>query len=203
MRSQITYLIEDITNNLVTTGSQWMTEDGQEYIGAYHTYATGEVYTRGVWDELLSKKLIPFEETTTVETIYKRLKPNIKTKYKLPTLYIPIITPADVSKGTFTRYLLQNQVSFQIIEVNKEQFSQWQKKKIDPNIWQGVQLEWKLVGNVNDVILNGASDLGIVSFNRNSVLQASKVLPGLQNILTNFTQFISDAEYIIPSDINQ
>jgi hypothetical protein len=146
MRSQVTYLAEDITNNLVTTGSQWMTEDRQEYIGQYHSYATGEIYTRATWDALLSKKLIPYEETITVETIYKRLKPNIKTKYQSPTNYIPIVTTEDISKGMFTRYFLQNQVTFSIVEVDKKQFTQWQKKTIDPTIWNGTQLEWKITG---------------------------------------------------------
>jgi len=193
MRLQTTYLTEDITNNLVTTGSQWMTEDKKEYIGLYHRYVTGEVYTRSEWDATLSKKLIPFEETTTVETVYKRLKPNVKTKYDLPKPYIVTVTSSDISKGTFTRYFLQNQLSLQIIEVDKEQFSQWQKKKVDPNIWLGVQLEWRITGNINDISI----------LNRNSVLQANKTLNGLQNILTNFIQYASDADFIVPTDINQ
>jgi len=193
MRLQTTYLTEDITNNLVTTGSQWMTEDKKEYIGLYHRYVTGEVYTRAEWDATLSKKLIPFEETTTVETIYKRLKPNVKTKYDLPKPYIVTVTSSDISKGTFTRYFLQNQLSLQIIEVDKEQFSQWQKKKVDPNTWLGVQLEWRITGNINDISI----------LNRNSVLQANKTLNGLQNILTNFIQYASDADFIVPTDINQ
>tara|TARA_R110000868_G_scaffold405170_1_gene684187 strand:+ start:551 stop:1159 length:609 start_codon:yes stop_codon:yes gene_type:complete len=202
MRLQTTYLIEDITNNLVTTGSMWMTSDKQEYIGQYHHYATGEVYTRGVWNSLLSKKLIPYEEFITVETIYKRLKPNIKTTYDLPTPYTPVVTPTDINKGTFTRYFVQNQVSLQIVEVDKEEFTQWQKKKIDPNIWLGTQLEWKIIGNVNDIVLNGIVKLGIASFNKNSVLIANKILPSLQTSLTNFTQFASDSDFIVPTDIN-
>jgi hypothetical protein len=202
MRSQVTYLAEDITNNLVTTGSQWMTEDRQEYIGQYHSYATGEVYTRATWDALLSKKLIPYEAETTVETIYKRLKPNIKTKYQSPTNYIPIVTTEDISKGMFTRYFLQNQVSYTFIEVDKPQFEQWQKKTIDPILWKGVSMQWKITGNVDDTMINNAIDLGIVSFNKNSILQANKVTPGIDMLLTNYLQFATDGEYIVPNDIN-
>jgi hypothetical protein len=202
MRSQVTYLAEDITNNLVTTGSQWMTEDRQEYIGQYHSYATGEVYTRATWDALLSKKLIPYEAETTVETIYKRLKPNIKTKYQSPTNYIPIVTTEDISKGMFTRYFLQNQVSYTFIEVDKPQFEQWQKKTIDPILWKGVSMQWKITGNVDDTMINNAIDLGIVSFNKNSILQANKVTPGIDMLLTNYLQFATDGEYIVPKDIN-
>ena len=202
MRSQVTYLAEDITNNLVTTGSQWMTEDRQEYIGQYHSYATGEVYTRATWDALLSKKLIPYEAETTVETIYKRLKPNIKTKYQSPTNYIPIVTTEDISKGMFTRYFLQNQVAYTFIEVDKPQFEQWQKKTIDPILWKGVSMQWKITGNVDDTMINNAIDLGIVSFNKNSILQANKVTPGIDMLLTNYLQFATDGEYIVPNDIN-
>ena len=202
MRSQVTYLAEDITNNLVTTGSQWMTEDRQEYIGQYHSYATGEVYTRATWDALLSKKLIPYEAETTVETIYKRLKPNIKTKYQSPTNYIPIVTTQDISKGMFTRYFLHNQVSYTFIEVDKPQFEQWQKKTIDRILWKGVSMQWKITGNVDDTMINNAIDLGIVSFNKNSILQANKVTPGIDMLLTNYLQFATDGEYIVPNDIN-
>lgn len=202
MRSQVTYLAEDITNNLVTTGSQWMTEDRQEYIGQYHSYATGEVYTRATWDASLSKKLIPYEAETTVETIYKRLKPNIKTKYQSPTNYIPIVTTEDISKGMFTRYFLQNQVSYTFIEVDKPQFEQWQKKTIDPILWKGVSMQWKITGNVDDTMINNTIDLGIVSFNKNSILQANKVTPGIDMLLTNYLQFATDGEYIVPKDIN-
>ena len=179
-----------------------MTEERQEYIGQYHSYATGEVYTRATWDALLSKKLIPYEAETTVETIYKRLKPNIKTKYQSPTNYIPIVTTEDISKGMFTRYFLQNQVSYTFIEVDKPQFEQWQKKTIDPILWKGVSMQWKITGNVDDTMINNAIDLGIVSFNKNSILQANKVTPGIDMLLTNYLQFATDGEYIVPKDIN-
>ena len=44
MRNRLHYTPNQITLNLYTTGSQWMTDDGVEFIGPYHTYTTGEIF---------------------------------------------------------------------------------------------------------------------------------------------------------------
>ena len=47
-----------IDKGLHTKGKEWMTADDQvEYVGFYHKYTTGEVYTRKDWDPVYSRKL--------------------------------------------------------------------------------------------------------------------------------------------------
>ena len=41
-----------------------MTEDGKEYIGGYHTYTTGEVFTQASYVRDVSKKLIPYKDVS-------------------------------------------------------------------------------------------------------------------------------------------
>ncbi len=55
-RKKLKYKESEIQKNLYTFGDEWMTEDKQEYKGLYHKYTeTNETYTRGTWDESLSK----------------------------------------------------------------------------------------------------------------------------------------------------
>ena len=58
MRLKLYYTTDEITNNLYTSGMQYMLQDNTEYRGLYHTYLTGEVYTGATWDSKTSKKLI-------------------------------------------------------------------------------------------------------------------------------------------------
>jgi hypothetical protein len=50
MRLKLYYTTDEITNNLYTSGMQYMLQDNTEYRGLYHTYLTGEVYTGATWD---------------------------------------------------------------------------------------------------------------------------------------------------------
>ncbi len=49
------YTADEITNNLYTSGSEYMTEDNVEYVGSYHSYATGERYTNQTLKVTVSK----------------------------------------------------------------------------------------------------------------------------------------------------
>ena len=78
------YTADEITNNLYTSGSEYMTEDTVEYVGAYHSYATGERYTNQVWNNKISKQLLPYVKYDTTNEQYKQLKPNIDVRYETP-----------------------------------------------------------------------------------------------------------------------
>ena len=52
------YTESEITKNLYTTGKQWMFENFKEYIGSFHIYTTGEVYSEAEYNTTLSKRLI-------------------------------------------------------------------------------------------------------------------------------------------------
>jgi hypothetical protein len=63
-RRRIYYPEGKIQKGLYTIGKQWMTEDGKEYIGGYHTYTTGEVFTQASYVRDVSKKLIPYKDVS-------------------------------------------------------------------------------------------------------------------------------------------
>jgi hypothetical protein len=93
MRDKLFYTPDQITNNLYTSGKEYMFEDATEYIGPYHLYTTtGEIYSESKWSRTKSLKLIPYiERTAPTNTLYRSLKQlNIKTKTIQP--FTPIIT---------------------------------------------------------------------------------------------------------------
>ena len=60
-RRKLYYPDNQIEKNLYTKGKEWMTlEDWKEYIGPYHRYVTGEVFTEGDWNQFASKKLVRY-----------------------------------------------------------------------------------------------------------------------------------------------
>ena len=207
MRNRLRYNREDITENLFTSGKEWMTTDNLEYVGLYHRYVDGGVYTLGSWDAVLSKRLIPYiaidsSIQTQKNTLYKKLKPNVKTKYKTPEHRYLVITEQDRKRGYVYRYFLKR-YNGGIIEVDKLQYDEYQNKRIDPNLYIAVRAEWTIVGPINDTYKNGAIDKGISSRNRQSIQIASQTIPELSLYITNYIEFATDIDYNVPPDINQ
>lgn len=201
MRRRLHYTPNQITNNLYTTGSEWMTETGVEYIGPYHTYTTDETFTEASWNPNTSQKLIPFVSELTANHVYRQLK-TIQTKFTAPTVYYPVITESDRKFGFITRYFLKcvNQNFF--IEINEQQYTDWTINKIDANLYTAGQLTWKITGNLKTETVNGVAIPGVTEHNINAIAQLEFNMPGISLILSNPTQYYTDIDFIAPKDIN-
>ena len=84
------YSHNEIENNLYTFGAEWMYESGVIYVGLYHKYSTGEVYTESVWNVQTSKKLIAYEDISTNTFKYKKLKTIATNVLELSEMPFPI-----------------------------------------------------------------------------------------------------------------
>ncbi len=104
-RLKLYYPVEEIDNNQYTYGNELMTEDNVEYIGPFHRYITGEVYTGATWNSKTSRKLVKFEQQNKL-TIYNQLKPDIRLKYSSPKRIVPQISSNDIANGSIQRYLI-------------------------------------------------------------------------------------------------
>jgi len=202
MRIKVYYPKSEITNNLYTSGKEWMLEDNTEYLGSYHKYTTGEVYTRSTWNATLSKKLIKFEPTDTVNFIYKELKPDVKTKFNSVNAYYPKITSQDRTKGFIKRFFLKKINSTVITEIGKKQYDEFNKKKIDPNMNISVTIQWIITGPKQDEYQGNILVLGVATQNKKSIQSAINIMPGIELYLDNVLQFYSDTDFIVPADIN-
>jgi len=204
MREKKHYTRGEITNNLYTFGSEWVLTDNTEYIGLYHKYTTGEVYTQATWDKNKSVPLIPYEIQDPNITKYIKLKPDIKTSYKsVLTNKSKIITATDRQKGFINRYFIQNLSSAVIYEVDNLQFKLYNSNKLDTNLYNIVVVKWHITGNIEDSYKNSnVFVIGVKNKNKESIRKAKKKIPGLSAKLTNLLEFYADTEFIVPADIN-
>ncbi len=203
MRLQAFYTPEEIITNLFTTGGQLETEDGVEYRGPYHRYITNEIYTGATWNADTSKKLRPFVKRLQRDATYETLKPRLKTRFFKPQPVSVTISSEQRKSGVLTRYFAQKINDRVITEINKLQFNAWQSKKIDPNVYVCVQIEWYISGEREDQKKGIIIQKGVVTKNLEQIRYAETIMPGIKVILNNPLQFYSDNTFIIPVDINQ
>jgi len=200
-RLRLHYTPNQITKGLYTTGSVWQTELGLEYIGAYHTYVTGEVYSESEWNSTKSVKLIPivYEEKTV--TAYKQLK-TITPGKRTPQSYTPIVTQNDRVAGFITRYFIKKTNELKIIEINLEQFNAYLSNEFDKNLYQTISIKWIITGSLETQYKNGVKISSVAQQNLTAIQVAQQTMPGIISILTNPIQYYSDVDIIVPRDIN-
>jgi hypothetical protein len=199
------YPADEITSNLYTAGSEWMTTDNVEYVGLYHRYITGEVYTKSTWDARTSVKLIPYVAPDSVvkkNETYIQLKPNFQLRRKTP-IEIPVrITLDDIKNKYIDRYFLKKINDSKIIEVNRIQYQDWQSDNIDKTIYVGAEMQWFISGNIEDTFTGTVYNPGVITSNRENTKFVAKKIPELTLYLSNPLQYYTDSDFIIPADIN-
>jgi hypothetical protein len=205
MRPRLRYNKEDIFENLFTTGSEWMTTDTVEYKGVYHRYSDGTVLTLGTYDPKLSRKLIPFqaqEQDTVNERRYRILKTDQKTKYQSPAAGTTLPTETDINKGFFKRYYIEK-FDGQIFEITKHTYKLYTDKKIDPNLYKAVELNWTIKGPLRDETVGNVTTLSVENTNRKAVTVAARTCPSLLKFITNYIEFAIIGNIQVPADINE
>jgi hypothetical protein len=179
-----------------------MYENGTEYIGEYHRYTSGEVYTRKNWNPTLSKKLVKLKDLNISSNFYRKEKENIQTTFKSIIPYNPIVSKTDIDNGFITRYFIQNVTNSIITEISPEQFKEYKQNLLDNNVYTTIELTWIIVGNLTTQNVNGAVITGIAETNKKTVSFYNKQMPGLNSKLANLTEFYTDTTYIVPENIN-
>lgn len=197
-RLKIYYPENQIIRNLTALPKQWMLEDGTEYVGPYHRYSTGEVYTEANWNEFQSKKIVPYKVTFMVpqNIVYDSLTKTPVTQFVAPSYYYPILKESDYAAGSITRYFVQranlSNPVFSIIEVDKEQFSQivTSGKGINGSLYNGISIPWKLTGPKNDTFSQNGVRItaGVEDTNRRIVSINNVKVPGLINFLNDYIE---------------
>ena len=132
-RNRIYYTKAQINNGLLTEGEEWMFIDGTEYIGQYHTYTTGEVFSEIEFIDGKSRKLIPYVNVSSVglqtsegmdlakNFLYDEIKSLTVKKSIKPNADIEPITEKDLKRGYMERYF-GYRYDDQCIELNKEYY---------------------------------------------------------------------------------
>jgi hypothetical protein len=202
MRQRLHYTPSQITKNLYTTGSELMNSAQKEYIGPYHTYTTGEVFSGATWNPQTSIKLfaIVFESELTKQ--YKKIK-TVQTKFDSPVTSIPTITEADRTAGFITRYILYQLNKNLITEIDSGQYTKWIARQIDNNLYQAFQFKWYISGPTTDVYDGGVLKPGVYTKNLETLTKLQESIPDIFTFFTDLLQYYSDSDYVVPADINQ
>lgn len=200
-RLRLHYTPNQITKALYTTGSEWQTESGTEYIGPYHTYTTGEVYSETEWNSKTSIKLIPFNNDSATVSSYKQLK-TISVQTKTPYSYTPVVNQNDRLAGFISRYFIKKTNEPKIIEIDLQQYNAYLAKQIDKNLFQTISIKWIITGPLNTQYKNGVELPSVMQQNLNTIRIAQDSMPGINLVLSNPIQFYSDVDIIVPKDIN-
>jgi hypothetical protein len=202
-RLKLYYPADEIVTDLYTSGREFMTADNVEYVGSYHRYTTGEVYTGATWNSKSSLKLIPHrEQIVQVSNTYKTLKPNIKVKYALPYAISVQPTREDIRVGFMTRYFIKQQTSSTIFEIDKLQYDSWKNNGIDRKLYQAVQLIWYISGQITDTNNGTVQTLGVQSKNELQIKNAAQTINNISSYLTNTLEYYTDNDFSVPVDIN-
>jgi len=191
MRKKAFYTINEIQNNLFTTGSQWMTEDGTEYKGLYHQYATGEIFTQPEWNPNYSVKLIPYEDVPAEVKTFKRLK-SINVQYESFRSYNVKLTTYDIQQGQINRYFIKKINEQPITEIDNQTYQKWVNKTIDPNMYSAVEVTWIIAGDKDRAATNNA----------NQIEFAKTTIPNIDMVLTSPLQYYVTANTVVTTDIN-
>lgn len=201
-RKQLFYTNEQIIENLYTPGGEYQLQDETIYIGLYHRYTTGEVYTEGKWNEKTSKVLTIFKSEPLIVKQYKKNKQYIKTKFKSPIKYIPVITSQDIQQKYITRYFLYKINERQIIEIDKVQFDLFNSSELDNNLYYAITINWSIVGNPYDTIQGNIKKIGVINKNQTTIIRTNQIYPGFSEVINNPLELYVDTTVIVPPDIN-
>jgi hypothetical protein len=201
MRQKAYYSVNEITTDLYTTGAEWMTADYEEYVGLYHKYTTGEVYTQPKWNKNKSVRLYTYKELSESVKTYNRVT-DVELQYNSFETHNVVVTKKDIDAGFITRYIIKKNNEIKFYEIDDKTFTDYGKKKIDPTIYSATQLQWHIVGDIEDMIQGNMTIQGVRSKNLQAVKNAESTMPNLSMYLNNPLQYYTDTDFIAPVDIN-
>lgn len=201
-RKKLFYTKNQITENLYTPGNEYQLSDGTVYIGLYHRYSTGEIYTEPTWNVKTSKPLSVFLTQSEQIKTYRKNASNIKTKFKSPQRHFPKISIDDIQRTYIDRYFLYKINDKQVIEIDKQQYGQINAKQIDTNIYVGIRATWIISGNVNTVTNGNVTTPGVIQRNQSTINRINRQYPGFRDTVNNPLELYVDTTIIVPPAIN-
>lgn len=204
-RKKIYYPESQIEKNLYTAGKEWMFIDTwREYVGYYHKYSNGEVYTGREWDPDRSFRLVVYKDNPEAYFRYLDLKnytvyngqkyPVLGAqetwKYVAPRAVKVVPNSDEISDGMMDRYFVykRNEPNKVIFEVDARQLEDFGRDNVGINqyLWNYITVPWKLTGPEFDVYQDGILRTpGVVDTNSRIIARLSKKFPILPRILNN------------------
>lgn len=202
-RLKLYYPEYQIQKDKFTRGGELMDINGNEYVGYYHLYSTGEIFSQSQYDEKKSIKLFPLRKD--IETPYKKLQISKNSyqsflrsdlnlvKYKQPPYQITKPTKQDFSIGYYQRFFAVKRNDMDVIfEISKNEYNNYGNVGGINNFLYIVDtIRWVLVGPEIDLKTDFGSTVsyGVVSSNLRTLDQLSRKYPQIKKIFSNPEQF--------------
>jgi hypothetical protein len=201
-RRRAYYTKGQITKGLITDGGQYMLVDRTEYIGQYHVYTTGEVFTQASFVDGVSKKLIPYVDLQDVSELgvdfernfeYDNIKRVTINESSTPNPKSVQPTDKDMIYGYMVRLFAQKVNDEDVlIEINQDDIKKADTPEgLDTNLYKIFSLRWKVSGPMNDVLdsQGNIKESGIIDTNIRTIALKSETYPALKDYLTDYTEF--------------
>jgi len=203
-RKRIYYTKAQIEDGLVTNGGEWMFNNGTEYIGQYHKYITGEVFSEATFIDGKSKILIPYIDIEKInqQTVfgidlaknfeYDSIKNVDVPKSVTPNPSLQLVSNKDITNGYMTRYFAYKANDGRILELSKDEYDKiGTDNGLDEILWKRFTIRWKVIGPERDVLDKNGNivESGIIDTNRRTVTSQSTQYPTLMNYIVNFREY--------------
>jgi len=205
-RIKIYYPESQIVKNLFTKGGEFMKlKNFEEYVGFYHRYTTGEVFTEPQWDILKSARLITFRPLIQNSKTYYGIKhfhgigssrrknrSNIDEyyKYRAPRAVRRKLTDKEIKMGSLTRHFVvkRNERDRVFFEISPEQVNGYPllSEGINQYLYELVQIPWKVDGPEYDIYEDGILKIpGVIDSNLRIIDRYSQKFRILRSIITS------------------
>jgi len=187
-----------ITTGIYTKGKEWMTNEGEEYIGPYHKYIDGFTMTLPNYDKQKSVQLIPYQEQVATGNsktlIYDKISDIAVKDLNAPKSFYPKPTPKQQKSGFMTRYATQKRNEpTKFAEISEEQYKTITNsaKGINGGLYKGIEFKWKITGHKNDILKDDGSikEHGVEDTNRRILILLDEKYPGIANYFADLLEF--------------
>lgn len=175
-------------NFLYTKGKQ-LSLDGYEYIGEYHITG-GKPKTGPI--EADDSKLLTLYYSDRQHYVYDKIilgpqknkSPFVKA-FGAPKMIIPNPSTSDYDIGSIERFFVKDQFfsDTHVIEIDRDHYNNIDNESVRGSIngarFANVVIQWKIVGIRDDIF----------SFNKQQLIKAESILPGIVYAVPNVLQF--------------
>jgi len=149
--------------------------DGSDYEGPYHQDETGAFKTGE----------IPSDLSVTIIEDPNELTEEQQVQQEFFSSFDIVPTPKDYKRGFIIRYFLKDTTTNKIIEVDKNFY----ESKSDILYIQNLSIKWIIDKPLKDIFNQGYVYKGTISRNKESVMEATLLMKGIDSYITNFSKF--------------
>lgn len=189
-----------------TRGNEYVfTSSGKDYIGYYYKAFDGKYFT-GQTPSYDDFELVPKSVNSPgsddylfvrskANRIINILNPDLKSLPQtiLPKPSVVFPTDEDYTNGFFTRYFTKriNTNPITIFEISQQTYNDLFNKSPKYNfaLYEVTRLPWQLTGQLETTTSNGIITRGVRQINIETVQQANLIFMGIDQYLTDYTEF--------------